>query len=284
MARSFAHNAVGKGTLLAAAVLGLGLAAQAGAADYDPFDGQWHTTLTPYIWLPTLDGTLNSKVPRDQGGSFDVELGPNDYLTNLNFALMIAGDVRNGEWTIGADLDYLDISANESHIKQVGGTVLPPRERAVDIDVDFKGTVFTVYGGYTLAHGNGSNFDVILGVRGLWLESDVKWNLASAVEGGDFSFAAVGSSSRDKDYIDGIIGFRGRVALGEGGRWFMPYYVDVGTGSTDFTSQAVIGVGYAFEWGDLEFGFRHLGYDQGNDKLLQDVRMDGFVLGGSFHF
>jgi hypothetical protein len=283
MSGSVARKNVKRGLLVVSMLVGLGLAGQSMAANSDPWDGQWHTTFTPYIWLPTLDGTLNSRVPRDQGGSFDVELGPNDYLTNLNFALMLAGDVRNGDWTIGADLDYLDLSANESHIKQVGGTVLPPRERSTDIDVDFKGTVFTLYGGYTLAHGGGSNLDVIVGARGLWLSTDVKWNLASSVEGGDFTFAAIGSSSRDKDFIDGIIGIRGRVALGEG-RWYMPYYLDIGTGSTDFTSQAVIGVGYAYDWGDIEFGFRHLGYDQGNDKLLQNVQLNGFAFGASFHF
>jgi len=284
MARSIARKNVKRGLLVVSMLAGLGLAGQGMAAGYDPFDGQWHTTLTPYLWLPTLDGTLSSKLPQDQGGNINVELGPNDYLTNLNFALMLAGDVRNGEWTFGADLDYLDISADESHIKTVGGTVLPPRERSTDIEVDFKGTVLTMYGGYTLAHGNGSNFDVILGVRGLWLSTDTKWVLASSVEGGDFTFASAGSTSRDKDYFDGIIGIRGRVALGEGGRWYMPYYLDIGTGSTDFTSQAMIGVGYGYDWGDIEFGFRHLGYDQGNDKLLQDVRLDGFVLGASFHF
>lgn len=280
MSRWFARSAVSKGVLLAAAAFGVGMAGQAAASDFDPWDGQWHTTLTPYVWLPTLDGNVNSRLP--DGSNLNVEVGPNDYLTNLNFALMLAGDARNGDWTIGGDFDYVDISANESHIKNVGGTVLPPRERSTDIDVNFKGSILTLFGGYTLAHGGGSNIDFIFGGRGLWLTTDTKWSFAVDYDGD--IIARSGKISKDKDYFDGIIGLRGRVALGEGGRWFMPYYIDVGTGSTDFTSQAMIGVGYAYGWGDIEFAFRHLGYDQGSDKLLQDVSMNGFLLGASFHF
>jgi len=283
MARSIARKNVKRGLLVVSMLAGLGLAGQGMAAGYDPFDGQWHTTLTPYLWLPTLDGTLSSKLPQDQGGNINVELGPNDYLTNLNFALMLAGDVRNGEWTFGADLDYLDISADESHIKTVGGTVLPPRERSTDIEVDFKGTVLTMYGGYTLAHGNGSNFDVILGVRGLWLSTDTKWVLASSVEGGDFTFASAGSTSRDKDYFDGIIGIRGNMKLGDS-NWSIPYYLDAGAGSSKLTWQAVLGITYSLSWGNVELAYRHLSYDQKSDKLVQDMRFSGPALGVSFRF
>ena len=37
----------------------------------------------------------------------------------------------------------------------------------------------------------------------------------------------------DNTIWDGIIGAKGRLALGANRQWFVPYYVDVGTGAAD---------------------------------------------------
>jgi len=50
---------------------------------------------------------------------------------------------------------------------------------------------------------------------------------------------------------DGILGVTGQVWLGDG-RWYMPYYMDVDTGSSNRTWQALLGLGYAFDWGDVD--------------------------------
>ena len=47
------------------------------------------------------------------------------------------------------------------------------------------------------------------------------------------------------DVLDGVIGLRGRTPLSE--KWFLAYYLDVGTGDTDSTWQALGGVGYHFQ-------------------------------------
>jgi len=41
---------------------------------------------------------------------------------------------------------------------------------------------------------------------------------------------------------DGIVGFKGRVALGSDKKWYIPYYADVGTGQSDLTWQVLAGV------------------------------------------
>ncbi len=69
-----------------------------------------------------------------------------------------------------------------------------------------------------------------------------------------------------------------------GGNWFSPYYLDIGTGDTEFTWQALAGVGYRWDWGDLILAYRHLSYDMGNDKLLQSADFSGPALGVVFHF
>ncbi len=63
----------------------------------------------------------------------------------------------------------------------------------------------------------------------------------------------------------------------------MPYYGDIGAGSSNTTWQALLGVGYRFAWGDAVFVVRSLSYNFTDSSEL-DVRMIGPALGASFRF
>ena len=80
-----------------------------------------------------------------------------------------------------------------------------------------------------------------------------------------------------------IAGVRGHWKLGDGA-WFVPYYLDAGTGSSVLTAQALAGVGYAFKWGEIVATYRYVLYDMGDDKLLQDIRFAGPAIGATFRF
>ena len=79
----------------------------------------WSLSLTPYIWLPNINGTLKYAIPPGGGGRPEVDTGPNDYLENLSFALMLAGEARKGRWSIFSDLIYLDFDSESSTVKAV---------------------------------------------------------------------------------------------------------------------------------------------------------------------
>jgi hypothetical protein len=81
---------------------------------------------------------------------------------------------------------------------------------------------------------------------------------------------------------DAIAGVKGEVRFGES-KWFMPYYADIGAGSSNSTWQAMLGVGYRFAWGDVVFVVRSLSYNF-NDSSQLDLRMTGPALGASFKF
>ena len=66
--------------------------------------------------------------------------------------------------------------------------------------------------------------------------------------------------------------------------WYSPYYLDIGTGSSNLTWQGLFGIAYAFKWGDVVFAYRNLYYDQSNDELLQNFRFSGPALGATFRF
>ena len=80
---------------------------------------------------------------------------------------------------------------------------------------------------------------------------------------------------------DGIVGVKGQVRFGDG-RWFMPYYADIGTGSSNWTWQALLGLGYSFGWGDVSLSIRSLSYEFNDNDA--DLRMTGPALGVSFRW
>ena len=59
-----------------------------------------------------------------------------------------------------------------------------------------------------------------------------------------------GSKSINENLWDGIVGVKGRYALGDERKWFVPFYLDVGTGQTQLTT-AIPGVTGNFfpSWG-----------------------------------
>jgi hypothetical protein len=96
-------------------------------------------------------------------------------------------------------------------------------------------------------------------------------------------FPASGNISQRADLWDAIVGVRGQVRS-DGGHWTIPYYLDAGTGSSRITWQALVGVAYAFGWGDVVLAYRTLSYDQSDDKLLQNFRFSGPAIGATFRF
>lgn len=267
------------GTFALALCVPLGAAAQSASDD-------WKFALTPYLWLPNINGTLKYGVPPGAGGSPEVEVGPNDYLINLNAVLMLAGEARKGKWSLFTDFIYLDISSEGSSVKSVdfGGTRVSTTIDA-GTKTSFTGLTWTLGGGYTVVQSPGARLDVFGGFRYFRVEVSTDWNLSATVTGpgGGLSFPRTGSVSKDADLWDALIGVRGRINLGEG-NWSIPYYLDVGTGSSSLTLQGLLGVAYAFGWGDVTLAYRHLYYDQEGDKLIQNMRLSGPALGVTFRF
>jgi hypothetical protein len=64
----------------------------------------------------------------------------------------------------------------------------------------------------------------------------------------------------------------------------VPYYLDIGAGDSDFTWQAIAGVGYSFGWGDVLGVWRYLDYDTPNNDPIQNADFNGPAIGVTFHF
>src|SRR5436190_19876329 len=132
-------------------------------------DDSWKFSVTPYLWLPTLNGELNYQLPPDAGGGrFDVVIGPNDYLSHLKFALLLNGDMRKERYSFVSDAVYLSLGNQESTIR---ATNFPPIQR--DTTTSFKALMWTVAGGYSVK----PDVDLIAGVRYLGVDAHAQWQL-----------------------------------------------------------------------------------------------------------
>jgi hypothetical protein len=132
--------------------------------------------------------------------------------------------------------------------------------------------------------GKRSSVAVLGGVRYFTIDVDLHWSLSSTITGPGFTFARQGKLSGGMDLYDAIVGARGKWQLGNGGHWSIPWYADIGTGSSDLTWQAMAGIGYSFTRSSLMLAWRQLEYDNGDDDLLQELRFGGPAVGFSWRF
>lgn len=265
--------------------VGLGAGPVAATAATDD-DGRWHFHAVPYLWLPALEASADVTLARPRGAD-GVETGPvrlstkttpDNYLSDLNMAFMFMGEARKGPWSVYTDLLYTSFGNEKTRVRNRTG---PAGFVSTDIDrtarTDLSATVWTLAGGYRAIERSTFELDLMAGFRYLSMDSDLELSLQGT--GGRFSRQR--KVSMDQDFWDGIIGLRGRV-LFPGSDWFMPYYADVGTGGSNLTWQAMLGVGYRFDWGEVTLAYRALGYDF--DRNDADLRLDGPGLAVGFRW
>ena len=224
--------------------------AQAGGHDTDD---DWHLTGELYLWGASIGGTTRP------GG--DVNVGLDDLLDNLDVAFMGGLEARKSRWLLIGDLTYLDVSAGQS------GSLTDLALVTFTADVDVEGWVVNLLAGYSMVNTDTGSADIVFGAR--YLEVDVKLNVSANVilppPGLDFS--------RDKKVWDGVVGLQGDIRLSE--NFFIPYYVDIGTGQSDFTWQAILGVGYKPRWGEITLGYRHIYWEFESGSALSDLNFSG---------
>ena len=248
----------------------------------------WTFSLKPYLWLPSVNGTLKYEIPPGSGTGPEVDLGTY-ILENLSFAGMLSGEARKGDWAVATDFIYLDVNSDNSTIKSAdffgpGGRIPVAVTANIHTTSRLTGEFWELVGSRTMARKDTTSLDLLAGLRYLSIRALTDWQLASDVAGPGpgQTFAHVGGISERVDLWDGIIGVRGLVGLGSG--WAIPYYLDAGAGSSRFTWQASTGIEYRFSWGDVQLSYRYVYYNMGNDELLQGVSFSGPGLGVNFRF
>ncbi len=263
--------------VLLAATTGGSLAQAAETAD--PWDGNWHSTLTLYGWLPGVSADLRFKAP---GGDFESK-SDTDIFNNLSGFLMVRFDQRKGDWGWTGDLDVVKFSNEKGRFRQIGGDNIGG-DANLDTRWNLKGGMFTLAGTYALSHSQSGYTDLLFGGRYLWIKGNLNWDFGLTGNNG-FNIANSGHLAQNDTAFDAVIGLRGKWYLGDG-NWYVPYYGDIGAGTNSTsTAQVDVGIGYRFGWGDMSLDYRSVWYNQDSaSQLVKNLQLAGPSFNVSWHF
>ena len=224
-----------------------------------PSDSDWKFGVELYFWGAGIGGDSASGKP--------VKVSFDDLFSDLNVAFMATFEAKKEKWLILADVLYLDLSDKENVPVSDGTTTT-----TLPVDIDMQGFVFQLAGGYNLLSINRWHADVVLGARYFSLDSDITVDMGGSIT----------KVSESGSVIDAIIGLKGYVTLGK--RWAVPYYLDIGTGESDFTWQGMTGISFkAASWCDIQLVYRYLSWNV-NGSNLDNINFKGPALGAVFHW
>lgn len=261
----------------------LGAAALLQAAGAAAAENDWKFRATLYGWLP--DVKVTSNLPPPPGSVGNTQVDASQILDALQGVFMGTLEARKGRWGAFTDLIYLDLGDSKTGVKPftVGGAIISvPGDAILTADYNLKGWVWTLAAEYAAIEEPTHNLNVFGGFRYLSLEQDFSWAFSGNI--GPIALPLrQGALSSDGDVWDAIVGVHGQVKLGHEG-WFLPYYLDIGTGGSNLTWQAMAGVGYAFKWGSLLAAYRYLDYSLPDNKVLSDLSVYGGLVGVTFRF
>jgi hypothetical protein len=243
--------------------------------------GSWKWQAALYGYLPDIGG--KTTFPDNAGGS-GIVVDASTLVDNLKMTFMGSLEGHNGSWGLLTDVIYMDLGNTKSGVRDLtlGGLPLPGSASA-DLRYGLKGAAWTLAGLWRLSRDPASTMDLVAGARLFDMRQTLGWEFTGNL--GPIALPnRVGESQVKLSNWDAIVGLKGRTAFGEGGRWFMPYHVDVGTGESKLTWQAMAGLGYAFKWGDVVVAWRYLDYDFKSGGRIESMDFNGPAIAAVFHW
>lgn len=251
------------------------------------YDGQLHITAAPYLWGPTVRGNFQFSIPtlpRRPGHTVQssAQIGPSDYLSKLNSGAMAAFDVRKGPVDVFGDFIYTNVTSDASAFTTIstrGGRVQVPVN--VGISARLAARIWEAAAGYTVARGHDADLSIFMGVRQFPVNLTLGYNATIGKRGLIAPSGTIAVATLANDIITGL---RGKAFFGDG-HFFVPYYIDIGTGNSNQTWEGYTGAGYAFNHGQtLSFDWRSLNYFSFPPiSHVQKLTMSGPLLGYTFN-
>jgi len=295
--------------MIALATLGMGALEAAFAADLGSgpaplprvASSPWTVSLTPYAWVPFLQGDVTVK-----GRSVDIDVTPIELLEHLDAVpFMSYIEARKGPLALYNDIFFAKVGVDASVSRSVRGLTV-----GADADLDVTLAIIEVGGAFEIARwssGSGGGLkdvpafqrytalDVLAGARYWHQEADIKLGLAATLDLNGLVVTRNRAIARsgDVDWVDPLVGFRIRQGLAPGQELLLRADVggfDVGSkfswnvlGAYSFDFAVRNGVTYS---GML--GYRALSVDfeknSGTSKYEYDVVQHGPVVGLTLRF
>ena len=233
--------------------------AQSVAPSNPPPPEDWEFSVTPYLFLARLDGTVGVV-----GQTTEVNAKFSDIFRSLDFAAMGTFEARKRNWSVLVDGMYISLS----------GQRVTPSPFFSDIDVQVKEVVLTPQVGYRVVRTERGAIDLLAGVR--------IWHVNSHLTFQPRILPLVDVEG-SRNWADPIVGARGIVSISP--RVFLTGEFDAGgfgVGS-DFTGQVFAGGGYQLKPRvALIGGYRYLRTDYVNEGFIFKTAMSGITIGAKF--
>lgn len=252
-------------TCLSAALLSLGLAAGARAADLPPVPdtSDWKFTVALYGWGASLSGDVGVFGLPPQ----EIDLPLSDIIQSLDFAFMGLAEARNGRFMMGIDATYTNVSKT---VKTPFGVL------ADEIEATNTALMLTGLAGYGVIDSDMGRLDLVAGAR-LWSVNN-DFDAKGGIFGGR-------SWSDGATWVDPLVGAKLRVDVLPQvyvASWAMIGGFGVGS---DLMWDLMAGAGYEFnDTFSLFAGYRATKVDYSSDGFVYDVVEQGPVAALVFKF
>ncbi len=265
--------------LVTGALLSISAAAQTTQSNQEA--EKWQFAVTVYGWLPTINGKVNFP---DDRGSTSIHASMSDVLSYLKMTFQGSLDAHNGLWGIYSDLVYVDLAGAKSETRDFSiGAIGIPASATADLSLDIKALIWTAAGEYRVMSDPAWTVDLLGGARMLRIKPTLGYSITGEL-GSNVIPGRDGSKQVDASVWDGLIGVKGRYTFREDPRWYAPFYLDVGTGQSQMTWQIAGGIGHSHNWGSVFAMWRCLDYNFQSGKRLDNINMNGPMVGVAFRW
>jgi len=229
-------------------------------------EDEWKFQIVPYLWFAGVKGEA-STIPGAPPGPIDVPAS--EALEDMEASFMGVFEMKKGKHGAFLDILYSDLQSDTTLAPNIGLT----------LKTTSKSTIVSAAYEYEVHRSDRSSANVFGGLR--------YWEVDTQLDFGGGLGLLAGRSVRNKeDWVDPMIGIKGRSALG-GSKFFVIGALGVGgfgVGSDNFYD-ASAHVGY--QWNKTigtTLGYRIFDVKYENGTFLYDVRQEGWLLGISFAF
>ena len=221
-----------------------------------PSDQGWHVSISPYLWLPGLHGTIGAL-----SHEASVHASFSDIFSNFSFALMGALEPRYNRIVMPLDFMWIKLSNDKA---------LPFDRGATSVKVKVNLDVLSQKIGYRVIDAEKFKVDAVAGIR-YWHVGNTL-NIQTSRNNPEFYASA--------DWIDGVGGARIQAVLSP--KVVLTITGDAGGGGANSDYQVAGLIGWKFKRFTLQTGWRYLtvNYRPGGGTIC-DVAISGLVLGAT---
>lgn len=223
-------------------------------------DDGWHVTVGLFTWFPDLHGTVGLL-----GHNTNVAMSGTDILSDLQFSLMGAAEIRKNRWVAPIDYQWVNLATTKAvPLDEVGQT-----EARVKINESFLTPRF----GYRIVDADAVKIDAVGGIR--------YWHLGQTIT----LRPSQVSRSATANWVDGVGG--AVITFPMGTRAFLRVFGDAGAGGANLDYQAAGWLGIkATRMLGIMAGWRYMdiNYRPTNKQFVYDTIENGPLVGLTFNF